>query len=141
MRVAVSPGTFTHDAALLLARLGLAAIYIQSGFGKIFDIPGLSATLAGLGLPLPPLAAVLTILVELGGGLALLLGFRTRLAALLLLGFTLLASLLFHDFWTFGPAERQMQAIQFMKNMGLAGGFLALLAAGPGRFSLDGRRG
>jgi putative oxidoreductase len=141
MRLAVSPGTLIHDTALLLARLGLAAIYIQSGFGKTFGIPELSRTLAGLGFPLPPLFAVLAMLVELGCGLAVLLGFRTRLAALALIGFTLLASVLFHDFWTFGPPERQTQTIQFMKNMGLVGGFLALIAVGPGRFSLDGRRG
>jgi putative oxidoreductase len=141
MRLAASAGALTHDMSLLLARLGLAALYIQSGFGKIFGIPELSRALAGLGFPLPPLTAVLAILVELGCGLAVLLGLRTRLAALALIGFTLLASVLFHDFWTLGPPERQTQNIQFMKNMGLVGGFLALIAAGPGRFSLDGRRG
>lgn len=139
MPLTVTPGSFLHDLALLLARLGLAALYIQSGWGKIFRFSGLSDQLAGVGFPLAPLAAILTILVELGCGLAIALGYRTRLCALVLAAFTLLAAILFHDFWSFTGAERQMQTIQFLKNMGLAGGFLALLAAGAGRFSLDGR--
>lgn len=139
MPLTVSPGSLLHDLALLLARLGLAALYIQSGWGKIFRFSGLSDQLAGVGFPLAPLVAILTILVELGCGLAVLIGYRTRLCALVLAAFTLLASVLFHDFWSYGGGERQMQTIQFMKNMGLAGGFLALVAAGAGRFSLDGR--
>ena len=139
MPLTVSPGSLLHDLALLLARLGLAALYIQSGWGKIFRFSSLSEQLAGVGFPLAPLVAILTILVELGCGLAVLVGYRTRLCALVLAAFTLLASLLFPAFWSYGGGERQMQTIQFMKNMGLAGGFLALVAAGAGRFSLDGR--
>lgn len=139
MPLTISPGSFLHDLALLLARLGLAAIYIQSGWGKIFRFPGLSEQLAGVGLPLAPLLAILAILVELGCGVAVLIGYRTRLCALALIAFTLLASLLFHDFWRQAGGERALQMIQFMKNMGLTGGFLALVAAGAGRFSLDGR--
>jgi putative oxidoreductase len=139
MPLTVSPGSLLHDLALLLARLGLAALYIRSGWGKIFGFAGLTGQLAGVGFPLAPFGAILTILVELGCGIALLLGYRTRICALILAAFTVLASVLFHDFWSYGGGERQMQMIQFMKNMGLAGGLLALLAAGAGRFSLDGR--
>lgn len=139
MPLTLTPGSLLHDLALLLARLGLAAIYIQSGWGKIFRFAGLSDQLAGVGFPLAPLVAILTILVELGCGIAVLLGYRTRLCALILAAFTVLAALLFHDFWSHAGGEKQMQTIQFMKNMGLAGGFLALLAAGAGRLSLDGR--
>lgn len=136
-----APGGRGHDAALLLARLGLVAIYLQSGFGKLGGYPGLVERLAEAGLPAPPLAAAAAVALELGGALAILVGLATRWGALALIGFTLLASLLFHDFWNFADADRERQAVQFLKNLGLAGGFLALLAAGPGRHALDARLG
>ncbi|MCA0422722.1 MAG: DoxX family protein, partial [Proteobacteria bacterium] len=76
----------------------------------------------------------LVILTELGGGLAILLGWQTRLIAVLLAGFTVLTALMFHNDWS-----QQSQQINFLKNLSIAGGFLALFAAGAGRFSVDGR--
>jgi len=123
-----------HDLALLAGRVLLSAMFILGGWSKIGGYAGTAAYMASQGVPgglLP-----LVILTELGGGLAILLGFQTRLVALLLAGFTVIASLIFHMNWAQMP-----QYLMFMKNMAVAGGFLALFAAGAGRYSADARLG
>ena len=129
-----------QDALLLLARVGLAAIFVQSGFGKLADLGGFTAGLQGMGVPLASVLAPLGAVVEFFGGLAIALGAWTRLAAILVAGFTVAATLIAHRFWAV-PAEQQaMQMIQFMKNLAIVGGLLAVVAAGGGRFSVDGFR-
>ncbi len=129
-----------QDTLLLLARLALAAIFVQSGFGKLADLGGFTAGLQGMGVPLAAVLAPLGAVVEFFGGLAIALGAWTRLAAILVAGFTVAATLIAHRFWAV-PAEQQaMQTIQFMKNLAIVGGLLAVVAAGAGRFSLDGLR-
>lgn len=113
-------------------RVLLSLIFIWGGYEKIVGYAGTQGYMDKAGVPGELLPLV--ILTELGGGLALLAGWMTRWVALALAGFTLLAALLFH----FEPSNH-MQVIQFMKNLGLAGGFLALAAAGPGAWSLDRR--
>lgn len=111
----------------------LSLIFIWGGFEKITGYAGTQAYMENAGVPgflLP-----LVILTELGGGLAILAGWQTRWVALALAGFTLLTALFFHtDF------SQQMQAIQFMKNLAIAGGFLILSAADPGAFALDSKK-
>jgi putative oxidoreductase len=129
-----------QDTLLLLARLALAAIFIQSGFGKLTDLAGFTAGLEGRGVPLVAVLAPLGAVVEFFGGLALVLGAWTRVAAILVAGFTIAATLIAHRFWDV-PAEQQvMQTIQFMKNLAIVGGLLAVLAAGGGRYGVDGLR-
>lgn len=123
----------THDAAKLLGRLLLALMFILAGWSKIGGYAGTQAYMASAGVPGALLPLV--ILVELGGGLLIALGYQTRLAAILLAGFTIAASLLFH--WKPGD---QMQTLFFLKNLAVAGGFLVLYASGAGRYSLDGRK-
>lgn len=119
---------------LLAARVLLAAMFLIGGYNKIGGYAGSAAYMAAKGVP--SILLPLVILTELGAGLAVLLGWQTRIAAFLLAGFTVLASLIFHMDWA---APMQMQA--FLKNMGVTGGFLALMVAGAGRYSLDaGRR-
>ena len=115
-----------------LGRLMISLIFIISGFGKISNFSGTQAYMESVGVPgiLLPLVIVLEIL----GGLAIVVGWQTRLVAFLLAGFTLLSALLFH----FDLGD-QGQFIQFMKNVGLAGGFLILIAHGAGAWSLDNR--
>ena len=125
------------DAALLVGRLCLAAIFLWSGLGKIGGFGGFAGNLADQGLPVPMLAALIGVALEAGGAALGIVGVLTRVAAAGLIVFTIAATLIAPDFWTLEAAERQMQQIQFMKNMGLIGGFLLLIAAGPGRFSLD----
>jgi len=124
----------------LISRLLLAALFLPAGIGKITGFEGTVGYIASVGLPLATLAAVAAIVVEVIGGLALLVGFGTRWAALVLALFTLVASFFFHNYWSV-PAEQQfMQQLLFMKNIGVTGGLLALAAFGAGAFSLDARR-
>ena len=121
------------NAAALVGRLLLVLIFIQSGYGKIGGYDGTVKYMASAGVP--GLLLPLVIAVELGAGLLVAIGYQTRLAAIALAGFTLLSALLFH----FNLGDR-MQAVQFMKNLSIAGGFLVLFAHGAGAWSVDGRR-
>ncbi|MGE6108677.1 DoxX family protein [Aeromonas sobria] len=122
------------DVALLVGRILLALMFVAAGWGKIGGYAGTQGYMEAMGVPGALLPLV--ILLELGGGLAIVLGLFTRSLSVLLAGFTLMAAFLFH----YQPAE-QMQMLMFMKNLSVAGGFLALAAAGPGAFSLDARLG
>ncbi|WP_219591626.1 DoxX family protein [Aeromonas salmonicida] len=122
------------DMALLVGRVLLALMFVMAGWSKIGGYAGTQGYMEAMGVPgfmLP-----LVILLELGGGLAVVLGLFTRSIAVLLAGFTLMAAFIFH----YQPAD-QMQMLMFMKNVSVAGGFLALVAAGAGAFSLDARLG
>lgn len=113
----------------LAARALMASIFVMSGYGKISQYAQTQGFMESAGVPgglLP-----LVILLELGGGLALLAGFQTRLAALALAVFTLVAGFIFH-----GGAD-YMQQIMFMKNLAMSGGLLAFVVFGGGRPSLD----
>jgi putative oxidoreductase len=121
----------------LIGRILLAAIYIMSGFGKATGFEGTVGYIASKGLPMPQLLAVGAMVVELGGGLMLLIGWKTRWAAGALLVFTALAALLFHNFWSVPPEQAQDQMIHFMKNLTMMGGFLYVIAFGAGEISVD----
>lgn len=114
----------------IAARLLMAQIFIISGFGKITGYSGTQAYMAKMGVPGALLPLV--ILTELGGGLALLLGFKTRWVAFALAGFTLLSALIFHR-----NVADQMQMINFMKNLAMAGGLLLFVRHGAGQPSMD----
>jgi putative oxidoreductase len=130
----------TQNVTVLAGRILLGLIFILSGFGKIAGFDGTVGYIASQNMPLPSVVAVLTILVELGGGLALVTGFYTRHAALLLAAFTLIAAVVFHAFWAAPEAAKAMQQIDFLKNLSIAGGMLVLAAFGPGKLSLESRR-
>lgn len=124
----------------LTGRLLLALLFLPAGLMKIAGFAGTVGYIGSVGLPLPQLGAVIAIVVEVGGGLALLAGFGTRIAALTLALFTLAASALFHNYWAM-PAEQVMvQQLMFFKNIAVVGGLLVLAAHGSGAFSLDGKR-
>ena len=132
--------TQTQNVAALVGRILLALIFITSGFGKITGFEGTVGYIASKGLPVASVVAALTILVELGGGLAVLFGFLTRWAALALAVFSLLAGFIFHAYWGV-PADQVMgQQINFWKNVSIAGGFLVLAAFGAGAISIDAKR-
>lgn len=124
----------------LVARILLAVLFLPAGLSKIAGFSGTVGYIGSAGLPLPELAAAMAIMVEIGGALALILGFGTRFAALALALFTLVATVVFHNFWAV-PAEQVMvQQLMFFKNVGVVGGLLALVAFGAGKLSLDARR-
>jgi putative oxidoreductase len=125
----------------LAARVLLAVLFVPAGFGKIVGFAGTVGYIGSVGLPLPAVGAVLAIVAELGGGVALLLGFQTRIAALALAVFTLAAGVFFHAYWSVPADQVMVNQIMFMKNIAIAGGLLALTAFGPGALSLDAKRG
>jgi putative oxidoreductase len=122
---------------VLLGRLALAALYLPSGFNKLVHLGSFADALAARGVPAPTLLAFLGAAVEFFGALAVLVGFRTRYAALLMIGFTIVASVVSHHFWDIEDVTRRMQYVQFMKNMAIVGGFLFLFVHGPGPLSVD----
>lgn len=117
----------------LVGRILISLIFVLSGLNKIAGYAGTQAYMEAMGVPgmLLPLA----ILLEVGGGLAVMIGWRTRTMALLLAGFTLLTAVAFHA--DFGD---KMQLIMFMKNLAITGGLLFLVQYGAGELSLDNRR-
>ena len=121
---------------ILLGRILLSIMFILAGFGKLTAIGGTAGYFGSLGLPLPNVTAVVVGLVELLGGLAVLVGFQTRIAALVLAVFTLAATAVAH----LNFAD-QMQVLLLQKNLCITGGFLVLAAVGAGALSLDARRG
>lgn len=126
-----------RDIAALVARILLSIMFITSGFGKIPGFEGTAGYIASKGLPMPQLLAIGAIVVELGGGLLLLVGYKARWAALAIFLFLIPTLLFFHNFWTFPPDQYQTQQVQFMKNITIMGGMLMVWAFGPGRLALE----
>jgi len=125
----------------LIGRLLLAALFLPAGISKISGFSGTVGYIASAGLPLPELGAAIAIVVEVGGALALILGFGTRWAALALALFTLVATVVFHNFWAVPADQMMVQQLMFFKNVAVVGGLLVLAAFGAGAFSMDARRG
>ena len=121
-----------NAVAALVGRLMMSAIFLMSGYGKVVAYATTAAYMEKNGLPGQLLP--ITILVELGGGILLAIGYQTRLVAIILAGFTLVAASIFHS--NFGDRN---QLIHFMKNVAIAGGFLLVFANGGGAWSVDGR--
>jgi len=121
--------TLTTAAA---GRILLSAIFVWSGWGKLTAPAATKAYMAAMAMPMVDVGYVVAVLIELGLGLALLVGFKARWAALVLAGFSVVTGLIFHT--NFGD---QAQAINFMKNVAMAGGFLQVAAFGAGAFSID----
>lgn len=120
-----------------IARVCLAALFVSSGLSKFGDLAGVADAIAGKGFPLPSLLAPIAALVEIIAGAALAAGFRARIAAALLLAYTLLVTPLFHGFWAFDGAERGQQYMQFMKNLWAVGGLALVVRFGAPAFGLD----
>jgi len=118
-----------------VGRLLIAIVFIFSGFGKIMGPEATQGYIASVGLPLPLLSYLLAIVVEIGGGLLLLIGYQTRIIGLVVAAFTIATAVFFHNNFA-----DQNQLISFMKNIAITGGLLQVVAFGAGAFSLDGRR-
>ncbi|MCW7536599.1 DoxX family protein [Aquabacterium sp. A7-Y] len=130
---------FIEKFGPLMGRILLALMFVPSGFSKIGNFEGTAAYIASKGLPLPPALAAGTIALEIVGGLALLLGFKARWAALVLAVFAFVAALVFHNFWAVDEAQKMAQNISFYKNLAITGGLLFVAAFGAGPVSLDQR--
>jgi putative oxidoreductase len=122
-----------QPAVAAAARVLLAALFLISGVQKLFVPAMIQGYIASVGLPFPPAVYTITVVIEIGVGALLLVGFRTRLMAGILTVFTVAAALLFHR--ALGDPN---QAVHFLKNLAIAGGLLHVAAVGAGTFSLDG---
>ncbi len=116
----------------LIARILLSAIFVWSGVNKVLDPAGTQQYMAAKGIPLVGLLYLATVVVEVGGGLSVLLGYKARWGAIALALFLIPATLIFHTNFA-----DQMQQIAFMKNLALIGGLLMIVQYGAGRISLD----
>jgi putative oxidoreductase len=130
----------SQDTLALIGRIALAALFVWSGWGKISGFSGTAGYIASQGLPMPEVLTAGTIFVELVLGLAIVVGLKTRIAALLIALWLIPTSFLFHNFWSAPADQVMMQQINFMKNASIFGGMLLLMAFGAGRYSIDGRR-
>lgn len=126
----------SNNLILLVGRVLLSVMFIMSGLQKFGGIEGTAGYISSVGLPAATALAWLAAIFETVVGIAILVGFQTKAAALLLAAFCAFAAFVFH----YVPAD-QMQMIMFMKNLTIAGGLLVLFVAGPGALSVDARRG
>ena len=129
-------GTMSNDVVLLIGRILLSIMFILAGFQKFGDIAGTAGYIGSVGLPAGTALAWLAAIFEVLAGIAILVGFQTKAVAWLLVLFCLFTGFVFH----FSPAD-QIQMILLMKNLAIAGGFMALTVSGPGALSVDAKRG
>ena len=130
------PHTTTSASALpLIGRVMIAAIFLLSGVSKVTAPAATIGYIQSAGLPLPQVGFAVAVLIELGGGIALVLGYRTRIVAAILAAFAIFTALAFHS-----ALGDQNQFINFFKNVAMAGGLLNVVAFGAGAWSLDARR-
>lgn len=125
--------------AVVVGRVFLSSIFIVSGTFKLMGLAAVTETLAAKGLPAPQVLAVLAAAVEIIGGLSVLTGTLARFGGLILFLFLIPTTVIFHNFWDLSGAEMQTQLTQFLKNLGIMGGLLLLIAFGAGKVSLDAR--
>jgi putative oxidoreductase len=142
LTIAAEREVVRSDVVLLLGRVLMAAIFLNSGFHKLAGLDGFAGYLAGHGVAVGAYPiAILAACIEFFGSLCVLIGLGTRYAAVLLALFTVVAALIGHRFWEISdPGMYMNQMNHFMKNVTIVGGFLLLYAVGPGRLSID-RRG
>lgn len=123
--------------AYVLARIGLALLFLWSGYGKLMDVSSTASYMAKAGMPMPEVLVWPAVLIELIAGAMLVVGFKVRWAAVALIVYTIIATFYFHAFWAIPADQMRMQQIQFMKNIAIIGGLLAVLAHGSGRYAID----
>jgi putative oxidoreductase len=125
------------DGIILMARLLLAALFLIFGWRKLRDYSGTVSQIVQLGAPMPTLAAVVAICMELPVALAVAVGAFTRAAALLLVLYTLGTALIGHRYWTVTGAAQIASMDGFFKNLSIMGGCLLLHITGAGGYSID----
>ena len=125
------------DALLLLGRVLLGSIFVISGYAKLTGLAAFAASLEKNGVPYASMLAPVGAGVEFFGGLAIVLGVEVRSAALLMIAFVIVATLISHRFWELQDAARNAQLTQFSKNVAIIGSFVLLYAAGGGRWAVE----
>ena len=121
----------------LLGRILIALLFLLSGFGKITGFAGTAGYMASKGIPMAELLLTITIVIELGGALMIIAGFKARLAALALFLWMIPVTFIFHNFWAMPADQAMIQQIMFMKNLSIMGAMLYIAAFGSGPMSVD----
>lgn len=132
--------TATSNTVALVGRILLAWLFIPAGLLKLTAFSGQVAYAQSVGMPMPEVGVAIGLLIELLGGILLLVGFKTRCAAAVLAVFTLAAGVLFHAYWSVPADQVMITKILFDKNVAIAGGLMAFVAFGAGSFSMDAKR-
>jgi len=122
---------------LLIGRILIAALFLNAGLRKVFTYAATVGYFTKLGFPMPEAMAIIAPIIEVGGALLLIAGWKSRYAAWLLALFVVIASFAAHRFWTFDATQYANQMNHFMKNVAIIGGLLFVAACGPGRLSVD----
>ena len=124
----------------LVGRVLLALIFIIAGFGKITGFEGTVGYMQAYNVPMTQVLAVIAIIIELAGGIMIAVGWKARWGAAAIFVFVLVASIIFHAFWTVPADQAQLQNIMFMKNLAIMGGMLYIIVYGSGPLSVDKNR-
>ena len=127
----------TKDAALLLARVLISILFLIFGWGKLTDFEATAGYFAQTGVPVPGLATIVAIIMELFVGILIVLGILTRPLALLLALYTLVTALIGHPYWTMTGVAQAGAEINFYKNISIIGGLILLYVTGAGRYAVD----
>lgn len=130
--------TFQRWAGIsLVGRILLSAIFIISGLSKISNFGATRDVLVAHNVPIAGLFVFLSLVVEIAGGLCILLGLQARISALLLCVYLIPVTLIMHNFWGYTGPEHQMQLVNFLKNISIMGGLAQIAAMGAGPISID----
>jgi putative oxidoreductase len=123
----------------LLARILIAPLFLVAGYNKLMAVAGTAGYFAKLGFPMPEIMVWVAIAIEIGGGLLLLIGWKTRWVSWLLIAFVAVATFMAHRFWAVDAAQYANQLNAFLKNIAVIGALLMFVAHGPGSASVDKR--
>lgn len=123
---------------LLIGRICIAVIFLLSGYGKIVGFDGTAHFMAAKGMTMVPFFLTVALIVEIIGGLSVLLGWKARWGAALLFLYLIPVTFIMHDFWNADAAGKMMQQINFLKNLAIEGGLLYVATIGAGSWSFDG---
>ena len=126
-----------HATLLLVGRILIAALFIVFGYMKLMSFGGTVAYFTRWGFPMPEVTAVVAIIFELGFGILLAIGWKTRWWAYALALYVVIAAAVAHRYWTYDAAQVFAQTSFFYKNLAIVGGLLYIAAIGPGRYSVD----
>jgi putative oxidoreductase len=126
-----------NAVSLLASRILIAGVFVVFGIRKAMAVSGTAAYFTKLGFPAADVLVWLVILIEIGGGLLLIIGWKTRIVAWILAIFTVVATFAAHRYWEFDAQQYVAQLTNFMKNLAIIGGLLMVAACGPGRMSVD----
>jgi putative oxidoreductase len=137
----MTPSAETSNLTAFVSRALIALLFIPDGLAKITGFSGTVGYISAAHVPFPEVAAVIGILVELGLGLLLLLGWRTRWVAFAMFVYVVVLPFIFHAYWSLPPDQMDGQKLHFYKDLAIAGGLLAVATWGAGGWSVDARRG